>query len=50
MVLLEFKERKTDSCYSVTTLGNPWTHVKHGWYYKVWQSIINPSELLLETP
>ena len=37
-------------CYSVTTLGNPWTHVKHGWYYKVWQPIINPSELLLETP
>ena len=50
MVLLEFKERKTDSSYSVTTLGNPWTHVKHGWYYKVWKPIINPSELLLETP
>ena len=48
MVLLKFSEGRMDSCYSITSLGNPWTHVKQGWYYKVWQSIINPPELLLE--
>ena len=48
MVLLEFSEGRTDSCYSVNTLGNPWTHVKQGWYYKVWQPIMNPPELLLK--
>ena len=37
-----------DSCYSVLTLGNPWTYVKQGWHYKVWQPIINPPELLLK--
>ena len=48
MVLREFSEGRTDSCYSVTTLGNRWTHVKQGWYYKVWQPIVNPPELLLK--
>ena len=46
MVLLEFSEGRTDSCYSIITLGNLWTHVKQGWYYKVWQTIMNPPELL----
>ena len=27
---------------------NPWTYVKQGWYYKVWQPIISPPELLLK--
>ena len=45
---LEFSEGRTDPCYSVPTLGNPWTHVKQGWYYKVWQPIMNPLELLLK--
>ena len=48
MVSLEFSEGRTDLCYSVTTLGNPWTHVKQGWYYKVWHPIMNPPELLLK--
>ena len=43
-----FSEGRMDSCYSVLTLGNPWTYVKQGWYYKVWQPIINPPELLLK--
>ena len=47
MVLIEFSEERTYSCCSITTLGNPWTHVKQGWYYKVWQPIMNPPELLL---
>ena len=46
MVLLEFSEGRTNSCYSFVTLGNPWTHVKQGWYYKVLQPIMNPPELL----
>ena len=37
-----------DSCYSVPNLGNPWTYAKQGWCYKVWKSIMNPSELLLK--
>ena len=48
MVLLEFSEGRTDSSYSITTLGNSWTHVRQGWYYKVWQPIMNPPELLLK--
>ena len=48
MVLLEFSEGRTDSCNSVPNLGNPWTHVKQGYYYKVWQPIMNPPELLLK--
>ena len=48
MVLLEFSEGRNHSCYSVTTQGNPWTHVKQDWYYKVWQATINPLELLLK--
>ena len=32
IVLLEFSEGRTDSCYSITALENPWTHVKPGWY------------------
>ena len=39
---------RTDSSYSITTLGNPWTHVRQGWYYKVWQPVMNPPELLLK--
>ena len=46
--LLEFSEGRTGSCYSIITLGNRWTHVKQGWYYKVWQPIMNPPELLLK--
>ena len=38
----------TDFSYSVSTLGSPWTHVKQSWYYKVWQVIMNPPELLLK--
>ena len=48
MVLREFSEGRTDSSYSVTALGNRWTYVKQGWYYKVWQPIMNPPELLLK--
>ena len=48
MVLLEFSDGRTDSSYSITTLGNAWTHVRLGWYYKVWQPIMNPPELLLK--
>ena len=48
MVSLEFSEGRTDLCYSVPTLGNPWTHVKQGWYYTVWQPIMNSPELLLK--
>ena len=36
-----------DFCYSVPILGNTWTYVNQGWYYKVWQPIISPPELLL---
>ena len=45
---LLFSESRKDFCYSVPTLGNPWTYVKRGWYYKVWQPIMNPPELLLK--
>ena len=48
MVLLEFSEGRADSSYSITTLGNAWTHARQGWYYKVWQPIMNPPELLLK--
>ena len=48
MVLLEFSEGRTNSCYFNTTLGNPWAHVKQGWYYKVRQPIMNPPDLLLK--
>ena len=48
IVLLEFSEGRTDSCYSVPIMGNPWTYAKQGWYYKVWQPIMNPPELLLK--
>ena len=41
MVLLEFSEGTKDSCYSVPTTGNPWTHIKQGWCYKVWQPIMS---------
>ena len=27
LTILIFIEKKMDSCYSVTTLGNPWTYV-----------------------
>ena len=43
-----FSEGRTDSCYSVPTLGSPWTYVNQGWYYKVWQPIMNPTGLLLK--
>ena len=48
IVLLDVSEGRKDSCYSITTLGNPWTHVRQGWYYKVCQTIMNPQELLLK--
>ena len=44
----KFSERRTDSCYSVLTLGNPWTYVQQCCYYKVWQPIMNPPEILLK--
>ena len=37
---LIFSGRKTDSCYSVPTLGNPCTYVNKSWCYKVLQSIM----------
>ena len=48
IVLLDVSEGRKDSCYSITTLGNPWTHVRQDWYYKVCQTIMNPQELLLK--
>ena len=35
---LVFSEGGTDSCYFVPILENPWTYVKQGWRYEVWQS------------
>ena len=46
IVLLELSEWRTNSCCSITTLGNPWAHVKQSWYYKVWQPIMNSLELV----
>ena len=37
---LIFSEGSTDFCYSVTTLGNPWTYVKQAWCYNVLQFIM----------
>ena len=50
MVLLQFSDEMMDSCYSVTTLGplGRCMDVKQGWYYKVWQPIMNPREMLLK--
>ena len=40
LINLVFSEKKMDSYYSVPTPGNPWTYVKKGWCYKVWQPIM----------
>ena len=45
---LLFSEGRLDSCYSIPNLENPWTYVKQGCYYKVWQPIMSPPELLLK--
>ena len=36
---LGFSERRTDSCYFISTLRNTCTYVNQGWCYKVLQSI-----------
>ena len=43
MILLEFSERIPAT---LSLLAIPWTHVKQGWYYKVWQPIMTPPQLL----
>ena len=40
-------EQKKDSCYSLLTLGKPWTYFMQGLGYKVLQSIITYYKNLL---
>ena len=40
MTNLLFSKGRKDSCYSVPTLGNPWTYFKQGCGYKVFQLLV----------
>ena len=47
MINILFNEGREDSCYSLPTLGNPWTYFKQGLGYKVLQSIMTTSVTLV---
>ena len=47
MINILFNEGREDPCYSLPTLGKPWTYFKQGLGYKVLQSIMTTCVTLL---